>query len=154
MLILMFIGGSSGSTAGGIKITTFFVIFMGILTVFRDKKDIELGRRRIDDSLLRQALAVFVSCLFIVIVATISICAIERNNPTATLPAVIFETVSAMGTVGLSLGLTPTLSVASKIILILLMYMGRVGILTIGLAFGEKKSADAMRKPLGTLLIG
>ena len=153
-VILMFIGGSSGSTAGGIKITPFFVIFMGILTVFRDKKDIELGRRRIDDSLLRQALAVFVSCLFIVIVATITICAIERNNPTATLPAVIFETVSAMGTVGLSLSLTPTLSVASKIILILLMYMGRVGILTIGLAFGEKKSADAMRKPLGTLLIG
>ena len=154
MLMLMFIGGSSASTAGGIKITTAFVIVMGILSVFRGNRDIELGKRRIHNALLRQALAVFVSCLFIVMIATLTICAIERDNTAATLQAVLFETFSAMGTVGLSLSLTPTLSAASKIILILLMYAGRVGILTIGLAVGERKDSAEIKKPIGNILIG
>ena len=153
-LILMFIGGSSGSTAGGIKITTTFVIIMGIASVFRGNRDIELGRRRIHDSLLRQALAILASCLILVLVATILICAFEQNNPTATFQAVLFETVSAMGTVGLSLGLTPTLSVPSRMIIIALMYAGRVGILTLGLAFSEKKHSAEVKKPVDTLLIG
>lgn len=154
MLMLMFIGGSSASTAGGIKITTTFVIIMGILSVFRGNRDIELGKRRIHNSLLRQALAVFVSCLFIILTATLLICAIERDNSVATFQAVLFETFSAMGTVGLSLNLTPTLSIASKIILIMLMYAGRVGILTLGLAFGEKKDTSEIKKPIGNVLIG
>ena len=153
-LILMFIGGSSASTAGGVKITTFFIIMMGIFSVFRGKQDIEVGKRRVHSSLLHQSLAVFVSCLFIILTATLFICTIERDNQTATLSAVLFETFSAMGTVGLSLGLTPTLSVFSKIIIILLMYAGRVGILTIGLAFGEKKDDAKIKKPLDNLLIG
>lgn len=153
-LILMFIGGSSASTAGGVKITTFFVIIMGIFSVFRGKEDIEVGKRRVHNALLRQALAVFVSCLFIILTATLLLCTIERDNQTATLSAVLFEAFSAMGTVGLSLSLTPTLSAASKIVLILLMYAGRVGILTIGLAFAEKKDSAKIRKPVDTLLIG
>lgn len=153
-LILMFIGGSSASTAGGVKITTFFVIVMGMFAVFRNKSDIEIGRRRVSGALLRQSLAIFVSCLFIVTTATITICAIEAANPQATLQAVLFETVSAMGTVGLSLSLTPTLSVTSKIILIILMYAGRVGILTIGLTFGEKKELAEVKKPIENILIG
>ena len=153
-LILMFVGGSSGSTAGGIKITTTFVIIMGIASVFRGNQDIELGRRRIHDSLMRQALAILVSCLILVLIATVLICAFEQNNPAATFQAVLFETVSAMGTVGLSLGLTPTLSAPSKIIIILLMYAGRVGILTLGLAFSEKKHSAEVKKPVDTLLIG
>ncbi len=153
-LILMFIGGSSASTAGGVKITTFFVIVMGMFAVFRNKSDIEIGRRRVSGALLRQSLAIFVSCLFIVTTATIAICAIEAANPQATLQAVLFETVSAMGTVGLSLSLTPTLSVTSKIILIILMYAGRVGILTIGLTFGEKKELAEVKKPIENILIG
>lgn len=153
-VLLMFVGGSSGSTAGGIKITTLFVVIMGMLSVFRGNRDIELGKRRVHDSLLRQALAIFVACLFIVIVATMLLCTFERDNTAATFQAVVFETVSAMGTVGLSLGLTPTLGTASKITLILLMYAGRVGILTLGLAFGEKKQTAEIRKPVDTVLIG
>lgn len=153
-LLLMFIGGSSGSTAGGVKLTTTFVIFMAILSVFRSNRDIEVGKRRVNDALVRQAFTIFVCCLTVILLSTICICAIERTNDNATLQAVLFETVSAMGTVGLSLGLTPTLSAASKIILILMMYAGRVGILTLGLAIGEKKSHAELRKPIGDLLIG
>ncbi len=151
---LMFIGGSSGSTAGGVKVTTLFVIVMGISSVLRGKQDVEVGKRRVHNALLRQALAVFVSCLFFVIVATICLCAIEANNPAATFQTVLFETVSALATVGLSLSLTPTLSIASKIIIILLMYAGRVGILTVALAFAEQRSPAKIRKPVDTLLIG
>ena len=153
-VMLMFIGGSSASTAGGVKITTFFVIVMGMVAVFRNKRDIEIGKRRIHSGLLRQSLAVFVSCLFIILIATLAICCIEETNEQATFQAVLFETVSAMGTVGLSLSLTPTLSVASKIILILLMYAGRVGILTIALAFGEKKDLAEVKKPVENILVG
>ena len=153
-VMLMFIGGSSASTAGGVKITTFFVIVMGMVAVFRNKRDIEIGKRRVHSGLLRQSLAVFVSCLFIILIATLAICCIEETNEQATFQAVLFETVSAMGTVGLSLSLTPTLSVASKIILILLMYAGRVGILTIALAFGEKKDLAEVKKPVENILVG
>ena len=153
-LLLMFIGGSSGSTAGGVKLTTTFVIFMAIVSVFRSHRDIEVGKRRVNDSLVRQAFTIFVCCLTAIFLSTLCICVIERTNEAATLQAVLFETVSAMGTVGLSLGLTPTLSAASKIILILMMYAGRVGILTLGLAIGEKKTNAEIRKPIGNLLIG
>lgn len=153
-VILMFIGGSSASTAGGVKVTTFFVILMGMIATFRDKRDIEIGKRRIDNSLMRQALAIFVSCLFIVLIATLAICSIEADNAAATFQAVLFETASAMGTVGLSLSLTPTLSVSSQIIVMALMYAGRVGVLTIGLAFGEKKDYSEIKKPVENILIG
>ena len=153
-VMLMFVGGSSGSTAGGIKVTTFFVIIMGMIAVFRGKRDIELGKRRIHNALLRQALTIFVSCLFIVLTATVVICTVETHNEVATLKAVLFEAFSAIGTVGLTLGVTPTLSVASKYILMFLMYVGRVGILTIGLAVAEKKDTAEVKKPVDTLLIG
>ncbi len=153
-VMLMFVGGSPASTAGGVKTTTLFVIIMGMLTVFRNKTDIELGKRRIHGSLLRQSLAIFVSCLIVVLISTLAICCIEEGNDGATFKAVLFETTSAMGTVGLSLSLTPTLSTASKIILILMMYAGRVGILTVALAFAEKKDLSEVKKPVENILVG
>lgn len=154
MLMLMFIGGSSGSTAGGIKITTFFVIVAGILSVFHGKQDIELGKRRLSHTLLHQALAVFVSCLAIVLCASLCLFALEELNTAATLRAVLFETFSAMGTVGLSLGLTPTLSTPSKLIVMLLMYAGRVGILTIALSVAQNRTSASVKRPLDNILIG
>lgn len=163
-LILMVIGGSSGSTAGGIKVGTFAVIIMGMINVFRGRKDINIGKKRIESSLVAQALAIFAAFLMFVMVAIIAICAIENSNPAlATLFAndgnslferVIFECFSALGTVGLSLDLTLHLSIASKIILIILMYAGRVGILTLALALGEKHTTAEVRKPVDSLLIG
>ncbi len=163
-LILMFVGGAPASTAGGIKVTTTFVIIMGILSVFRGNRDIEVGKRRIHNSLLRQALAVFVSCLAIITTANLIICAIEQprleNYPpeflqnTTLLKACLMETFSAMGTVGLSLGISPHLHPVSMIIICILMYTGRVGIVTLGLAFAEKKTTALIRKPAGNILIG
>lgn len=152
-VILMFVGGSSGSTAGGIKINTLAVIVMGMVAVFRGRRDIDIGKKRIDFSLVSQALAVFVSCLILVITATLIICAIEPDE-IAPFRSVLFEVVSALGTVGLSLSLTPVLSTASKCILILLMYAGRVGILTLALALGESRTASETKKPLDSMLIG
>ena len=154
-LILMFIGGSSGSTAGGIKVGTFAVIIMGMIGVFRGHRDINIGsKRRIEYSLLSQALAIFAACLMMVMLATLTICAIEPDKEITKFTDVLFECVSAMGTVGLTRGLTPNLSVASKIILIFLMYAGRVGILTLALALGEKRTPSGVRKPVDSLLIG
>lgn len=152
-VMLMFVGGSSGSTAGGIKTSTLAVILMGILSVFRGRKDIEIGKKRVDYSMVSQALAIFVSCLILVMTATLIICAIEPDS-IASFRSVLFEAVSALGTVGLSLSLTPILSTASKCILILLMYAGRVGILTLALALGESRKPPETKKPLDSLLIG
>lgn len=150
-LILMFIGGGSGSTAGGMKVGTFAVIIVGMVAVFRGRRDIDIGKKRIEHSLLSQALAIFAACLMMVLAGTLLICAVE---PAVTFKSVLFECVSALGTVGLSINLTPTLGIASKIVIILLMYAGRVGILTLALALGEKRTAAEIRKPVDTLLIG
>lgn len=163
-IILMFFGGAPASTAGGIKVTTTFVVLMGIISVFRGNRDIEIGKRRIHNALLRQALAVFVSCLAIVTTANLIICAIEQPRAghypaellqnTPFFKACLMETFSAMGTVGLSLGITPYLHSVSLLILCLLMYAGRVGVVTLGLAFAEKKTKSLIRKPIGDVLIG
>lgn len=151
-IILMFIGGCSGSTAGGIKVSTFAVIIVGMFAVLRGKRDINVGKRRIDTSLLMQALAIFVAYLSIVLIATMVVGACE---PHVTFQSVLFEVVSALGTVGLSLGCTPSLGVASRIILILLMYAGRVGVLTLAFALRKKRTEAAVRRPLSdTIYIG
>ncbi len=152
-VMLMFVGGSSASTAGGVKINTCAIIIMGMFAAFRGKNDVEAGKKRIPQTLVSQALAIFVSCLFLVLTSTLIICAIEPQE--TSFVSILFETVSALGTVGLSMSLTPSLTLASKIIVILLMYAGRVGILTLGLAFAEKRSIANIRKPLDdTILIG
>lgn len=151
-VLLMFIGGGSGSTAGGIRVGTFAVIIMGMFAAFRGKRDIDIGKKRIDYSLLSQALAIFAACLMFVILSTLVICTIEPE--TMMFKAILFECVSALSNAGLSMNLTPELSVGSQIIIIILMYAGRVGILTLALALGKKRSAAEIRKPIDTLLIG
>ena len=153
MIILMFIGACSGSTGGGVKVSTFTVIIMGMISVMRGKKDITIGRRRIDHSVLSQALAVFVAYLVLTVSATLLINAIEPDA-VAAFDAVSFETVSAIGTVGLSMALTPLLSPVSKTIIIILMYLGRVGILTFAFALKRRKKAEAaVRRPIDTVFI-
>ncbi len=153
MVVLMFIGGCSGSTAGGIKVGTFTVIIMGMFAAFRSKKDIALGKRRIEGKLLVQALAIFATYLFLILTSTAVICAVEPDGVN-TFARTLFETVSALGTVGLSQGLTPTLSVVSKLIIILLMYLGRVGVLTLAFALARKRDTSEIRHPVDTFFIG
>ncbi len=150
-VVLMFIGGASGSTAGGIKVGTLAVIIMGMISVFRGRKDIPIGKRRVSSSHLSQALAIFISCLMLVLVAACVICAIQ---PELGFMNVLFECISAMGTVGLTMGATPELGIAGSIIIIILMYFGRTGILTIVYALNSKKDNMGVQRPLEDLLIG
>ncbi len=150
-IVLMFIGGSPGSTAGGIKTTTFAVIIMGMLSVFRGKKDINIGKKRINEEVVHNALAVTMAYLMLVIVSVLLICEFDSHLPFAD---ILFEVTSAIGTVGLTLGITPALSVFSKTVLILLMYAGRVGVLTVALAMGQKQHHDQVRNPVDHILIG
>ena len=134
--------------------STFTVIMVGMFSVMRGKKDITIGKRRIDQGVLSQALAIFVAYLVLTITATLLINAIEPDA-VASFSAVMFETVSAIGTVGLTQALTSLLSPVSEFILIMLMYLGRVGILTFAFALKRKKSSEAaVRRPLDNVFIG
>lgn len=150
MTVLMFIGGASGSTAGGIKITTFAVLFISILTAFRQRKALECFRRRIDDSILHNACCVMMLYLTVSGISAITISFIENIG---IMPA-LFESVSASATVGLSLGITSSLSIPSQIILILLMFMGRTGGLTILESFTNKISNINSQYPSEKISVG
>ena len=126
-VFLMLIGGSPGSTAGGMKTTTIAVLVLSSIAVFRRKEDTECFGRRVMDENVRAAGAIFFLYLFLSLGAALALSAIEEIPFLTSL----FETTSALATVGLSLSLTPTLSVASRIIIIVLMFMGRVGGLTL-----------------------
>lgn len=150
--VLMFIGGSSGSTAGGMRVGTFAVIITGMFASFRGKRDINIGKRRIDHSLLSRSLAILAAMLMILIVSVGAICAIQPE--TGIFKEVTFECVSALSNTGLSMDFTPKLKTASSFIIIILMYAGRVGILTLGLALGQTKATAEIRRPVDNLLIG
>lgn len=147
--IFMFIGGSPGSIAGGVKITTVFVLFIAAFKSAGENGDIILRHKRIKSQTVLKALRIVSMAIIIAAISIVTICIIERKNPAITSgseselsSAVIFEVISAISTVGLSLGLTPALSIASKIILIILMFVGRVGTITIAFAV-QKKSPDS-----------
>lgn len=150
-IILMLIGGSPGSTAGGMKTTTAAVLVFSAISVFRRKDDIECFGRRIPESVIRDASAVFLMYIVLFISGGIIISGIE-NLPLADC---LFETASAIGTVGLSLGITATLSSASKIILIVLMFFGRVGGLTIIFAaLSVPQHNNIAKKPQERITVG
>lgn len=150
MIILMLIGGSPGSTAGGMKTTTIAVLFSSAFSVFRKKDNAELMKRRIDDETVKTASAVFLMYTTLFLGGGMAISTIE-NLP---IMSCLYETASAVGTVGLTLGITPTLGIASKWILILSMFFGRVGGLTlIYAAFGANKKQVA-KLPADTIAVG
>ena len=135
LMVLMFIGASPGSTGGGIKTTTFFVLFMGIKSMITHKKP-HAFKYSVSEESIKKAMSVLVLGLVVVIFSALVVCMIESSKD---LPvgseynamSAVFEMVSAYGTVGLSTGVTPYLSVGSKVISIIVMYIGRVGPLTI-----------------------
>ncbi|MBO7406749.1 MAG: Trk family potassium uptake protein, partial [Clostridia bacterium] len=150
MIVLMLIGGSPGSTAGGMKTTTAAVLFANMIAVFRRKEDTGFFKRRIDRSVSKSALAILMLYLTLFVGGAALISTIEGLD----MGMCLFETASAVGTVGLSLGLTPTLGLASQIILMLLMFLGRVGGLTIIYAAVSDKNDYNSRFPLGKLTVG
>jgi trk system potassium uptake protein TrkH len=149
----MFIGGSPGSTAGGIKTATFGVILFAIGMEIIGKDDVEFSRRRISAETVSRSLAILVIALSIVSLVTIILSLVE---PEFEFLNILFETVSAFGTVGLSTGLTGDLSVAGKIIISITMFLGRVGPITVASAIAERHVGHKalIRYPEGKIFVG
>ena len=148
--ILMFIGGSPGSTAGGVKTTTFVVILLFIFSYIRRTKDCRIFKRSISDDIIKKASTV-VLVNFSLIMTAITV--ITLSQPLA-LDDVLLETVSAMSTVGMTSGITRQLTCISQIMIISLMYCGRIGSLSFALSFSEKRKIADIRYPSEDILIG
>lgn len=145
-IIYMFIGGSPGSTAGGVKTVTLAVFFLSLVANARRRDEIHLFKRRFESEASSQASSVICLYLFAAVISVLAICAAETGNPAVTLENALFEVVSAIGTVGLSQGITAGLNVFSKLVLIFLMFFGRVGGFTLILIFaGDKKPVSVSR---------
>ena len=151
-VVLMFIGASPGSTGGGIKTTTFGVILLGVINTLRNTEDIEVEKRRISWNVFNRAIAIaFISLIYINVVLLMLV-ETEKNVPYINL---LFELISAFGTVGLSRDLTPLLQDFSKWLLILTMFLGRVGPLTMAMAMtGKIIKSENYRYPEENILIG
>ncbi|MBP5307904.1 MAG: Trk family potassium uptake protein [Clostridia bacterium] len=149
--ILMFIGGNSGSTAGGIKTTTLIVILFSIYAEVRRSDRIIIGKRRLPPGDAKTASAILALYTIIIFLSTLIICAVE---PLIGLKEIFYEVVSAICTVGLSLGITSGLTVASQLIITLLMFIGRVGSVSVALAFGERKDHPPVELPTEKIMIG
>ncbi len=148
---LMFIGGASGSTAGGVKITTFFLLLLVVWTFIKQREDITFLNRRIPRDLVFRALAIFMIGIVLVFASTFVLDITEKDVPLMNL---LFESVSAFGTVGLSLGVTPGLSEIGKVVIMLLMFIGRLGPITIAFAFIKDRKPNKIRLPEEKILIG
>jgi trk system potassium uptake protein TrkH len=152
IIILMFIGASPGSTGGGIKTTTFIAIILSVLSTFRRQDYVVVGGRTLPNGIIRKALAITITAAFLIIFLTFILLITEEAN----LFPLFFEVTSAFGTVGLSLGVTLTLSAFGKVIIILTMFTGRVGLLTLVyfLSKNAYKSAVHIKYPDEQILIG
>lgn len=151
-ILLMFVGAASGSTGGGVKITTVAVLFAALKSVATGKSDATLFKRRISSETVYRAFALVFFPLVAILLCTF---AVDVAEPSISWLQALFECTSAFGTVGLSLSVTPTLSLFSKLLLMLLMFAGRVGMLTISFAFLSKRhKQNTLRCPEGNILIG
>lgn len=151
MMILMFIGGASASTAGGIKTSTFYLILMSVIAVSRGRSRVHVGKRYIPTDTLFKALSIFFYAIAINAVGVLLLSLTEKN---ASMLALLFEQVSAFGTVGLSTGITGSLSSAGKIVIIISMFLGRVGILTFAVALGTRIESENYKLPTAHIMVG
>ena len=150
IIILMFIGASPGSTGGGIKTTTFGIMAITMWNKIIGKKDIEIYNRRIDEEDVLKALSITLLAMALVVLVTM-ILTISESKPFLD---ILFETVSAFGTVGLSTGVTPTLSKLGRILITLTMFAGRVGPLTLAVAFAERERKGIYHYPKEKIMVG
>ena len=150
-IFLMFIGGGSGSTAGGIKVSTFAVLIVTGLSQLKGREDVVIFKRRIVYATILKALTVALSGIMIVIAVTFILSITENQYG---LDVYLFEATSAFGTVGLSMGLTPDLSTAGRILIICTMFLGRLGPLTLGYAISKRRIKEAYHYPKAKIMIG
>jgi trk system potassium uptake protein TrkH len=150
IVILMFIGASPGSTGGGIKTSTFAILLLSLVSVIRQRNHIEVFHRTITQDVINKALGVIVSSFALVIVSTLIVSFVEPFS----FISVLFEVVSAFGTVGLSTGITPFLSSTGKIVIICTMFIGRIGPLTLFLLMGSQIHRQHYYYPRERIMIG
>ncbi|MGV3240776.1 potassium transporter TrkG [Streptococcus hyovaginalis] len=150
MILLMFIGAGSGSTGGGIKLTTFLAMVFSVLSFLRNKEDIVIFNRSIDDRTVVKSLAITIISLFVIFVAIFILDITEKD---ARFLAIVFEVVSAFGTSGLSMGLTSTLTMAGKFVIVLVMFVGKIGPLTLAFSLA-KPNKSKIRFPKEDILTG
>lgn len=150
-MILMLIGGSPGSTAGGIKTTTLAVMIIFALSGLRNSSGCNVFGRRIDDEDIKKASRVIFINMTLAVAAAIAICGMQ---PYLNMSDILFEVFSAIGTAGMSTGVTRQLSTGAMVIISLLMYMGRIGSMTFGLSFLEKRSKTPVVFPVEKINIG
>lgn len=150
MVVLMLIGGASGSTAGGMKVNTVGVLFANVGAIFRRRNEVEAFGRRIDPATVRQAAVIVTMYLTLFIGGGVAISAIEGLP----IGSCLYESASAVATVGLTLGITPSLGVASQLILTVQMYLGRVGGLTLIYAALANPDTTPSRLPQEKVSVG
>lgn len=150
-ILLMFIGGSPGSTAGGIKTTTIGVLLVTVICVIRGRDDAEAFKKRFPKELIYKAFTLFFIGGVLVIGATMLLSYTEQG---ASFLSLLYETTSAFGTVGITLGLTQQLTEVGKVLIMIMMYLGRVGPLTVVLSLMKNKKNNGVRYPEGKILIG
>lgn len=148
--VLMFIGGGSAGTAGGIKVATFFLLGFAIWSEIRGEPEVVVGRRRISGSTLRQAMTVALLAAALIVLATTILLVITDYA----LDRVVFEATSAFATVGLSTGITGDLPAAGQLILMVLMFVGRVGTITVASALALRSSRRRFRYPEERPIVG
>ena len=150
--ILMIIGGSPGSTAGGIKTATIGVIFFTVISAIKGRNDTQLFKHRLPHAIVIRAFVLAIFGLTLVLLSTTILTSCEGVS----LSAALFESASAFGTVGLTLGITPLLGIVGQLTLIITMFLGRVGILTTLLAIGNRSSDSHQdfRYQKGTVTLG
>ena len=151
MMLLMLIGGSPGSTAGGIKTTTFFVLLLSAWSSARRYGGMNVFKHRLEKETVAQASSIATVYIFAIIIASLIIGALE---PRLSLTQVLFETISAVATVGLTTGITAGLCAGSKIVLMVLMFAGRIGGLTFMLVLAERRVNVPLERPTAKILIG
>ncbi len=152
MILMMFIGASPGSTGGGVKTTTFAVLLQSVTATLKGKSSVEFFERKVPAATVVKSIAIFIVSL---IVVSSGVLIMMRLEPDKSFLAVFFEVTSAFATTGLSLGITPFLTMSGKVMISILMFVGRVGGLTLVLAVGSR--AVVPRKveyPEGKILIG
>ncbi len=150
MMIFMFIGGASGSTAGGVKINSLALFLAYVASLLRDKREVTLFNHSVAKDLVLRALLILLFGLVSVLGGMLVLSITES----ASFVDVCFETVSAFGTVGLSAGITSSLSIIGKYVIILLMYIGRIGPLTLLAAAAQRMKKVQIEYPTGEILVG
>ena len=150
-LLLMLTGGNPGSTAGGAKTTTMLLVLLLATSMLRREEDVHIMGRRIDMSLMRRACAIVVIYVSLAMVSTLALCALQ---PELALRDVLLEVFSAVDTVGMTTGITRQLGTASRLILIALMYAGRLGSLTFAILIAHRRTPAPVQYPAGQLLLG